>query len=349
MTEMGARRIIIAAGIFIGVLLGVRFLLPVILPFLLGLGLALLAEPMVSKLHTGLKLPRALCSGIGVTVVFLLALMLLTLLVTVAYHILGSLALGLPQIMDQIGTGTLQLKDWLLSISQRTPDGIRELLVHFILQIFSGGTSLLQRVSERVIQVASGMLTGLPEAALLIGTGILSSYMISAKLPQIRKWLSRRVGTFWNRKGLPDLRSIGAAVGGWLHAQARLMLLTFLIVASGLFLLRIPFAPLWASLIALVDAAPILGTGTVMIPWSLICFLEGDTPTALGLLATYAAASIMRTVLEPRMVGKQLGLDPLLTLAALYVGFRVWGIAGMILSPLLAAVTMEVISPQKQK
>ena len=116
---------------------------------------------------------------------------------------------------------------------------------------------------------------------------------------------------------------------------------SFAIVCGGFLLLRIPYAPVWAALTALVDAIPILGTGTVLLPWALICFLQGETVRALGLLGTYAVAMLSRSILEPRLVGKQLGLDPLVTLAALYTGFRIWGIAGMILSPVICVAVLE--------
>ena len=76
--------------------------------------------------------------------------------------------------------------------------------------------------------------------------------------------------------------------------------------------------------------------------WSIFSFLQGDTLPAFGLLGLYAAAALTRTVLEPRLVGRQLGIDPLVTLLALYAGYRFWGILGMILAPLLATILKTV-------
>ena len=78
-----------------------------------------------------------------------------------------------------------------------------------------------------------------------------------------------------------------------------------------------------------------------MLPWALVCFLQGNTLRAIGLVCTYAVAALSRSVLEPRLVGRQLGLDPLVTLAALYAGYQLWGIGGMILSPMLAVAAMQ--------
>ena len=111
-------------------------------------------------------------------------------------------------------------------------------------------------------------------------------------------------------------------------------------------ILRIPDALLWASGICLVDAFPILGTGTVLLPWSLLCFLQADTARAIGLISTYVAVTLTRSLLEPKFLGRHLGLDPLVTLLALYAGFRLWGIGGMILAPLLTGVALQFTTEQ---
>jgi len=99
---------------------------------------------------------------------------------------------------------------------------------------------------------------------------------------------------------------------------------------------------LWAFLIALVDAIPMLGTGTVLVPWSLLCFLQGNPVRGVGLLGLYVTAMLVRSALEPRVVGRQLGINPLLTLAALYAGFRLWGVTGMILAPIITVTATQL-------
>ena len=140
------------------------------------------------------------------------------------------------------------------------------------------------------------------------------------------------------------LTEVKSTFGGWLRAQLKLMLLTWVIVGGGLTLLKIPNGFLWALLVAAVDAVPVLGSGTVLIPWAIISFLQGDTLQGGGLLGVSVAAVIGRTVLEPRIVGKSLGLDPLLSLGAVYIGFQVWGIPGIILAPVAAALLKSVIN-----
>ena len=100
-----------------------------------------------------------------------------------------------------------------------------------------------------------------------------------------------------------------------------------------------------AAVVALVDAVPVLGTGTVLLPWALFSLLQRQHLRSIGLLLTYAAAFLTRTILEPKLVGRHIGLDPLLTLIFLYLGYRFWGIFGMLLAPMLAAAAKAAAQP----
>jgi sporulation integral membrane protein YtvI len=213
-----------------------------------------------------------------------------------------------------------------------------------ITRLFSDSSAVLDRVSGTAIGAASSMLGSLPDGLLLFGTAILSSFMISAQLSNIRNMLFQRLPETFQTHWVPALRKMAQALRGWLKAQFRLAVTTFAIVTTGLILLRFPYAVLWGSIIALVDAVPLLGTGTIMLPWSLICLLQGDRLEALGLVLIYAAAALTRSLLEPRLVGRQLGLNPLLTLLSLYAGYRIWGVIGMVISPILAVTAMQLSS-----
>jgi sporulation integral membrane protein YtvI len=173
---------------------------------------------------------------------------------------------------------------------------------------------------------------------------VISAFLISAKLPKIRRILLRRIPRERLRALLDTVKRVRRILSSWLTAQCKLTGVSFVILFLGLVILRIPHALLWASVICLVDALPVLGTGTVLLPWSLICFLQGDSPRAIGLASTYVVVTLTRSLLEPKFLGRHLGLDPLVTLIALYAGFRLWGIGGMILAPILTVITIQITS-----
>lgn len=322
--------------------LGLKYLLPLLMPFLLGGALALMAEPAVQLLRKKLHFPSALAAGVGVSAAFLLLLCLIFLICSAMVRELGQLAGVLPQLGQSIRQGCLALEDWLISVSAAAPEGLQPLLTKSVLRLSHSGSELLDQVLGQLPRIATGVLSHMSDGLLLFGTGLISAFLISNRLPKIRSWVRTHLPANWYEQILPRMRTIRRSLGRWLGAQARLSLIILFIVTVGLLVLAVPYAPLYALIIALVDAVPLLGTGLILVPWALVSFLQADSLRAIGLLVIFAAATLMRSVLEPKLVGKQLGLDPLVTLIALYLGYRVWGLPGMILSPILAVAAIEV-------
>ncbi len=321
-----------------------RYLLPIVLPFILAFLLSLAAEPLVRVLQGRLRLPRAAASGIGVVIALLVTMLLVISLCALLIRQLGNLSGVLPDLSQTAREGMHALELFLLDLAQRTPNTVSPILTQSVEGVFSDSSQVLDRISAWLLSLASGIVSRIPDSALGFGTWILASFMVSAKLPRIRRWVRGRIPDTWREQYLPAVSRLKKNLGGWLLAQAKLTGVTFLVLSAGFLILRIHHGPLWAGLICLVDALPVLGTGTVMIPWSLICFLQGDQIRAVGLLCTYAVSALLRSVLEPKLIGRQLGLDPLVTLLSMYAGYRLWGILGMLLSPLLAVTLTQLTS-----
>lgn len=340
------RRILLFLGIFVALWLGVRYLLPLLLPFLLGGAIALAAEPAVQFASRRMRLPRPVASGLGVSITLLLLVSVVSLVGALAVKELGSLANSLPDVEATVDKGMHLLQDWAVGVADRLPEGARSMATDAALELFDSGAVLKGQVTSRLPAIVRSVLGWLPGGALGIGTGVLAGFMISVRLPKLRKWLSDRLPQTWHEKYLPALRRVGHNVLAWLKAQLKLSAVTYGIVTVGFLLMGVSFGPFWAVLVALVDAVPVLGTGTVLLPWALIELVQDNSMRALGLLLTYGAALLARTILEPRLVGRQLGLDPLLTLLCLYAGYRLWGIGGMILAPMLTAAVKGVTQPK---
>lgn len=327
---------------FFLVWLAIRFFLPLFSPFLLGTILALSAEPMVRFLHKKLRVPRPVSSGIGVAMSFTLLAMVLLCLCAFLIRELGSLGSILPDLGQTAKTGFSLVRNWLLQLSSHTPEVLQPVLQQNVNRFFSDSAALLDKTISYLLGLAGTLLTQVPDSALTLGTALVSAFLISAKLPRIRRNLLRRIPRERLRSLLNALKRIRRILGAWFTAQCKLVGVSFIILFLGLVILQIPYALLWAAVICLVDALPVLGTGTVLLPWSLICLLQQDTPRAIGLASTYVAVTLTRSMLEPKFLGHHLGLDPLVTLIALYVGFRLWGIGGMILAPILAVIAIQL-------
>ncbi len=330
------RRVAVLIGSFLGIWLFLKYLFPVFLPFFLGFLLALAADPAV-RFAVRLKLPRWVASGVGVSLTLVFLTGLAGLVGASMVRELGILAGRLPDLQNTATQTADRLRLFLEQAADKAPEGIQPLIDRSVDGLLGSGSAFVEQATVRLPGAISSFLSRIPGSALGAGTGILSGFMISARLPKLKQQILDKLPEVWKSKLFPALNRSKKALFGWMKAQAKLAAITFVIVLTGLFLLKIPFAPLWAALIALVDAVPMLGTGTVMIPWAVIALIQGQQLQAIGLLAVFGVALLARTTLEPRLVGRHLGLDPLVTLIFLYLGYRFWGIFGMLLAPMLVA------------
>lgn len=325
-----------------------RYLLPIAIPFLLAALLALAAEPLVAFFHKRAHLSRSIATGIGVTLtlgVLALVAMVLGALLLRQLQALGNVV---PDLQGTAQDGLSALQGWLLRLAEATPASLRPLATQSVENLFSDGNALVEKISAWVLRLASGVVSKLPDSAFGIGTWLLAGYMISAKLPSLYAWLKKQLPPSWHQQTKPTLQRLKQTVLGWLTAQLKLICVTFLTLAGGFCLLHISHWIVWAAAISLLDALPILGTGMVLVPWSIVCFIQGETARAVGLLGVFVASALLRSILEPKLVGKQLGLDPLLTLVAMYTGYRLWGFGGLILAPLLAVTALQLFATPKE-
>lgn len=327
---------------FLLIWLFIHFFLPLFFPFFLGTLLALSAEPMVRFLHKKLHVPRTVSAVIGVSMAFFLLAMVLLCLCAFLIRELGSLSRVLPDLGQTAKTGFSLVRNWLLQLSSRTPQALQPVLEENVNRFFSDSAALLDKATGYLLGLAGSLLSHVPDSALGLGTAFVSAFLISAKLPRLRRYVLRQLPRDWLHRLAETARRIRRILGGWLTAQCKLAGVSFLILFLGLVILQIPYALPWAFAICLVDAFPVLGTGTVLLPWSLVCLLQGDTARAVGLASTYLAVTLTRSMLEPKFLSRHLGLDPLVTLAALYIGFRLWGIGGMILAPILTVLAVQL-------
>ena len=339
------RWLFIGAG-FLGAWLFIKHLLPLLFPFGLGLLLALAADPAVRAGTRLLKMPRWAAAGVGVTLTLTLLITLAGILGAALVRELGVLAGHLPALQETARQSVDTLRVFLENASQKVPEGMRPLVDRSVERLFSGDL-LMEQATGQLPGAITSFLGGIPDSALTVGTGVLSGFMLSARLPKLKAFLAERLPERLRTGVLPALGRVKDALFGWMKAQLKLITITFGILTVGFLLLRIPYGLLWAGVVAIVDAVPILGTGTVLIPWALVSLIQGKRLLAIGLLCVYGCTFITRTVLEPRLVGRSLGVDPLLTLLFLYVGYRFWGFCGLILTPILASAILNAVKAAK--
>lgn len=313
--------------------LGVRYLLRWLLPFLLALALAAAVEPVIAWCRRRMGLKRGFTAAvvtIAVTgAILALAAVIVWQLIRQAAELLGQL----PGLLAGLPGMTEDLRQRLEDFCAACPQGLRSWLEEVPALLGTLAAGVAQRASGACITAAAALAAALPGVVLFCGTTALAVFFTAGSYPRVMAFFRRQLGHRLDRaRGVKA--NLLSTLGKWCRAQAILLGVTFCELLAGFLLMGQRYALLLAAVTALVDALPVFGTGTVLLPWAAVCLLAGQAPRAVALAALYAVISAVRSLLEPKVMAAQAGLPPLASLAAMYAGFRALGVAGMILLPM---------------
>jgi len=325
-----------------GGLLFFRFLLPPLLPFLLASCFAALLEPWVRRLCRRLRLRRAFAAFALTTLVLTLSFFLLGALLFRLTSQLWSWSESLPAFIETLPALWNGLLDRLDLWYSACPAFLRAALDALARQLTAQAPAIAGAVGERLVALASSAAAALPDVMLFLVTTILAIYFTTLSYPSILAFLKRQLPPPWQDRCRKAALCCRRTVLKWLRSELILICVTFSILLVGLTWMGIEYALLLAAAAALVDALPVLGAGALLLPWSLLSLLLGNSGQALALALLYAAVTITHTLLEPRLLAGQADLPPISALLAMYLGFRLFGIGGMLLLPLLLLLAKQL-------
>lgn len=330
------------AAVAVLVWAGVRYALVWLLPFLLALGLAMLLEPMMEQARRRLRLKRGFTAAV-VTLV-LVGGLLTVLIVVLVQAVEQALALlsSLPEMLAGLPEALERVQARVSDFCAACPEGLRRWAEGALEDLPQLASSLAGQASSAALRGLSSLMAALPGLFLACGTTVLAVFFTLTAYPQVMAFLRRQLPARWRGRAGGVKASVLDTLGKWLRAECILLLVTFLQLLAGLLLLRQEYALLLALLIALIDALPVFGTGTVLLPWAVLCCLEGNFPKGIALTALYLVIWLVRSIMEPKLMAKSAGLPPLPALMAMYVGFCAMGVAGMILGPILLLLVKQL-------
>lgn len=307
-------------------------LLRFFLPFVVGWILALIANPLVRFLERHLRIVRK--HGSALVVVLVLA-GLIGLIYLITAKIIGECAgmiHDLPQLFNTAKAEVMEALDKIDRLFLYFPPAVGDFFDQFGQNLGGYISSLVEKMATPTVTAAGNVAKSIPGALVNFVIVVLSSYFFIAE----RDRLMARVRSFtprWIKEYMVFLRSDAKRlVGGYFLAQFRIMFVVAIVLAVGFFVLGVEYGVVFAALIAFLDFLPMFGTGTALGPWALVKLLSGEYAFAAGLILLYVLTQVVRQVIQPKIVGDTMGLPPLTTLFLLYLGFKVQGIAGMILA-----------------
>lgn len=318
-----------------------RYVLPLLFPFLAAFALAAAAERAV-RAFVRRGLPRRFAAAIPVLLALGLLSALPVLLVGQLSSCSAALARGAPRLAAAVAERLGALEAFLSRYAETLP---QELSGAFHAALHSAGDALRAlpgTLSARLLTLAAQTAQHGPGILLFAVTFFLGAYFFSASYPAVTAFLRAQLPEGLRRRTEELLADIRASFGGWLRAQLILSAVTFAELLALFVLLRVRGALPLAAVTALIDALPVFGTGIVLVPWAAVELLFSRAGRALALLVGWAVSALGRNLLQAKLLGDQIGIHPLLSLFSLYVGWRVWGVGGMIVFPLLAAALQQL-------
>lgn len=331
-----------------------RFAIGILWPFALAYLLSRCIRPLVRLAVGKSRLPRGVVAGV-------LVVLLVSGTSALAAWGIRRAVTELEGLVTRLSDGEGGLGRWLAegwerlgSLSEHLPflekfahiPGLENFCTRLDAAVAEAADAALTRLEQWASGAVMGMITGIPSMVLSLTVLFLACFYFSADDGRIGRAVGRATRRVMGYL-LPSVSGerlsrwrarVLRMAGRYLRAYLWLAIITMAETFVGLSILRMPYAFLTAWLVALVDILPIFGAGAVLVPWALWQFLDGEIARGVGLLVLWAVMSVIRQILEPRLVSAGLGIHPLLSLLAMYGGWYLFGLPGMLLGPILWSV-----------
>lgn len=330
------KKYILFAGTGIVVYVGMRYLLPAAIPFLLGWLLASMVLPVAVWLEKHLGIRRGIAGGILIGVFTVI-------LGWGLWELAGLLVVQTRELMERIGIFADQAQGYLdncctlmAKITGIREGNIREFLVYHVGKIQE---EVQQKMSTAWLGYAVTVTKGIVTLAGGMVVAILFGTLLVKDLEEIRRWMG--AGKV-RGKILTIGQKICRAGGRYIKAQFLIMCLVALVCMGGFWILKNPYFVVAGVIVGILDALPLIGVGTILIPWAILWCIQGEYMIGLGYFILFLAANLTRQFAEPHIVGKEMGMHPALLLISVYGGFFLYGFPGFLLGPVTVLVMQTV-------
>jgi len=337
-------RILYVSFLFVCVLILSVLILPrilwLLLPFIIGYIIATAIEPGVTFMSRKLKFSRKIS---GAILVILVISALTAVIISAVSRIVTEINFFVSRadlISEKITSALQSTEEFINGLFKNNS----KLLFNTKIDFSVIGKNISDYINGYIgpaIKKAISFLRKLPNALVFTATLIFSTYFISVDKEKITEKLKNSVPRFirsYTSKIKPNLTR---AFSGYIKAQALLMGITFIELTTGFFIIGgevAKYAVILGLIISIIDVLPVLGTGTVLIPWAVISLFIKNIRLGISLIILYGICVFVRQMLEPKFIGKQIGLHPLITLMTMYTGLNLFGIIGMISGPVVALI-----------
>lgn len=329
-----ATAFVIAAGVGL-----IRFLIP----FVIGWIIASIANPVVCWLDKKVKIEKKFGSAIMIVVVLGAVIGVLYLVISMLVKEAGGLIENLPEIYADIEVQLQEIAQNLSGYFKLLPDGIKDGWNTVVTGFGEAIANVVKNLSEPTVSWAGEVAKSIPSIVIATFVAIISAYFFVADRENVVAWVKKVTPKAVYDRLMMVVSNFKISVGGYFKAQFKIMAVVGVILFIGLSLLKVKYALVLSIIIAFLDFLPFLGTGTAFVPWCIYTLLTGNVKRFIFLLIIYATTQVVRQLIQPKLVGDEVGLKPLPTLIFIYIGYKLGGVLWMILAVPLGMIIINMI------
>lgn len=326
----------------------IKYALGWFLPFVIGFGIAFILKPLINLITKKLKIKRKVVAGLTVLVFYATVGALFTLLLFKIGLFLKDVFTKLPSLyLNTIEPIIYDLSFKIEEISINLDPALIDTIKQCITSIADSLGTIISRISSGVVSFITSTVSIVPSFFITVIFSIISSFFFAIDYEEITRFIVKQFSPK-TREILLDVKEyIVGTLFKIIKSYSIIISITFIELSIGLSILRIENAIGIAFLIACVDVLPVLGTGGIVIPWILVELFKGNTFLAIGLTIIYVIITVIRNIIEPKIVGSQVGLHPLIILMCMFIGVRLFGFIGLILLPIIVIILKKFNSSEK--
>lgn len=312
--------------------IGINYLLGILFPFIMAFLFSYLSVNIAKKIF---KDDKKLHRGIILALIYIVIIFLLALLISLGINKVGDFIKTLPTFYrNTIDPYINTLESAIVKAGESLPESLSASFSQVADGLFDGVKNLISSLTGGFVNLTTSIITSTPEALVSIIVTIVASFYMIFDYEGIAKWFTTSIpakylAIFYEIKDFCENRLFKI-----LGSYITIMAVTFAELFLGFSIIGISNSGMWAFVIALLDIFPILGVGTVLIPWGISSIITGRVFLGIALLVLYLIITVVRNFVEPKLVGTNLGLHPLATLISMIVGLRLFSIVGMFGLPL---------------
>ncbi|ATA60747.1 sporulation integral membrane protein YtvI [Geobacillus stearothermophilus] len=307
------------------------WLVPYSVPILFALATALLLEPSIRRLQENYKLKRVH----AVTAIFSLFIIILGLSLYFLIVIFVQQVMALSQKLPYVLNEATKVLDRLIQTWQSYSSSIPQEIIDSLERGVNTVEQMLLSFATNLTQSLVHYIAAIPAFFIHFLVYLVALFLISLDLPRMKQSISRYLSERTRQRLGMVIAQLSKAGIGFLKAQFLLSLITFFLALSGLLLLGVDYAALMALVIVIIDILPILGTGSVLVPWGLISMANGNNALGIGLIVLFVVITVVRRIIEPKVFSTNLGISPLAALVSVYLGFQLLGFIGLFVGPVV--------------